>query len=93
MHREDDPPPLSATVNGTQRIYDVKEAEPIKLDKSNVILLGPTGSGKLFPVSYLFSCLLSPHVSCDVLIANLVNESKEVFATVDCKIKYSINSM
>ncbi|VDL16394.1 unnamed protein product [Hymenolepis diminuta] len=50
MYREDEPPPptLSETVSGSRRIHEVREAEPVRLDKSNVILLGPTGSGKLF---------------------------------------------
>ncbi|VDO13701.1 unnamed protein product [Rodentolepis nana] len=62
IYKEDEPQPptLSATVSGSRRIHDTREAEPVRLDKSNVILLGPTGSGKLF------TCELFKLIECTI---------------------------
>nr|CDS32531.1 growth factor receptor bound protein [Hymenolepis microstoma] len=67
MYREDEPQPptLSATVSGSRRIHETREAEPIRLDKSNVILLGPTGSGKTLLAQTLALCLDVPFAICD----------------------------
>ena len=37
---------VMGTITGSRRIYEPRENEPVKLEKSNIILLGPTGSGR-----------------------------------------------
>ncbi|VDM32835.1 unnamed protein product [Hydatigera taeniaeformis] len=37
-------------IAGSRRIYETHKGEPVRLEKSNIILLGPTGSGKFFPL-------------------------------------------
>ncbi|KAL5964761.1 ATP-dependent Clp protease ATP-binding subunit clpX-like mitochondrial [Taenia solium] len=37
---------VPGTITGSRRIYESHKGEPVRLEKSNIILLGPTGSGK-----------------------------------------------
>eukprot|EP00111_Clytia_hemisphaerica_P011190 TCONS_00032752-protein len=41
------------------------DAEPIKIDKSNILLLGPTGSGKTLLAQTIAKCLDVPFAICD----------------------------
>lgn len=51
----------------TRHASDVLEAESydLKLDKSNILMLGPTGSGKTFLAQILARCLDVPFAICD----------------------------
>ncbi|KAL5110083.1 ATP-dependent Clp protease ATP-binding subunit clpX-like mitochondrial [Taenia crassiceps] len=53
------------TVTGSQRIYESHKGEPVRLEKSNIILLGPTGSGKTLLAQTLAQCLDVPFAICD----------------------------
>uniref|UniRef100_A0A5K3FCZ3 AAA domain-containing protein n=1 Tax=Mesocestoides corti TaxID=53468 RepID=A0A5K3FCZ3_MESCO len=50
---------------GSRLIYGSQECEPVKLEKSNIILLGPTGSGKTLLAQTLAHCLDVPFAICD----------------------------
>ncbi|BHF65689.1 hypothetical protein SprV_0200870200 [Sparganum proliferum] len=50
---------------GSRLIYNDGQLEPVKLEKSNIILLGPTGSGKTLLAQTLAQCLDVPFAICD----------------------------
>nr|CDS17359.1 ATP dependent Clp Protease ATP binding subunit [Echinococcus granulosus] len=56
------------TIAGSRRIYESHKSEPVRLEKSNIILLGPTGSGKSWKTllaQTLAQCLDVPFAICD----------------------------
>ncbi|XP_023315087.1 ATP-dependent Clp protease ATP-binding subunit clpX-like, mitochondrial isoform X1 [Trichogramma pretiosum] len=57
------PPPGSQTVPGSD-ILDSKHHQ-LKLEKSNILLLGPTGSGKTLLAQTIAQCLDVPFAICD----------------------------
>ncbi|VEL15539.1 unnamed protein product [Protopolystoma xenopodis] len=56
----------NAQLRGGRLLHDLLTAdEPVKLEKSNIILLGPTGSGKTLLAQTLAQCLDVPFAICD----------------------------
>ncbi|CAO2634577.1 ATP-dependent Clp protease ATP-binding subunit clpX-like, mitochondrial, partial [Lemmus lemmus] len=54
-----------AVYNHYKRIYNNIPDDDIKLEKSNILLLGPTGSGKTLLAQTLAKCLDVPFAICD----------------------------
>ncbi|XP_061172250.1 ATP-dependent Clp protease ATP-binding subunit ClpX-like [Saccostrea echinata] len=70
QEEESDPPMLSSET----------DSKPIALQKSNVLMLGPTGSGKTLLVKKLAECLDVPFAMCDctsITAAGYVGEDVE----------------
>lgn len=57
------PPPVNQPVSGSE-LLDQKTHE-LKLDKSNILMLGPTGSGKTLLAQTIAKCLDVPFAICD----------------------------
>ena len=56
-------PPVEDKSNRSQILYTDKHE--IKLDKSNILMLGPTGSGKTLLAQTVAKCLDVPFAICD----------------------------
>ncbi len=54
-----------AVYNHYKRVYANKEEHPIELSKSNILLMGPTGSGKTLLAQTLARCLNVPFAIAD----------------------------
>ena len=61
-HKKDDDH-KSSSIHGTSQLDSASDA--MKIDKSNVLLLGPTGSGKTLLAQTIARCLDVPFAICD----------------------------
>ncbi len=52
-------------INYNAELGEKRDAEPIELDKSNLLMIGPTGSGKTLLAKTLAKILEVPFASCD----------------------------
>jgi len=52
-------------VDKSKAFDEEDDSEPIKIDKSNILLLGPTGSGKTLLAQTIAKCLDVPFAICD----------------------------